>query len=157
MIFQKPYSWVRDEIEHIIKEKDIDISEFYEFPKLKYEEILEKFYFVFCDHQNFTPSVISLERGELHFRSNIDSCCIAGALQSENWSDYLSKIETEIPDRGKLILILSGLVYEGYVDSIFSMLREAEEWVDCFYIVSPKFDWFIVHDYIEECAFLYRK
>lgn len=157
MIFRESAHWVRDEVEHIVKEKGIDRNRFCEFSKLKYKEILEKFYFTFCDRENYTPSVISFERGELHFRENFESYCIAGILQSENWSNYLGKIEHEIPDGERLFLILSGWVYEGYADGIFDMLNEAEEWADCFYIVSPKFDWFIVHDYIEECAALYRK
>lgn len=148
---------VRDKIEDIVKKKNIVQSQFCEFPKLKYEKILEKFYFTFCDCENFTPSVISFERGGLHFRGNLESYCIAGVLQSENWSDYLGKIESEISDGGKLILILSGWVYEGYAEEIISVLCESKEFADCFYIVSPKFDWFIVHDYIDECAVLYRK
>lgn len=157
MIFQKSGLWVRDKIEHIIKEKAIDRSQFCEFSKLKYEEILGKFYFTFCDCENFTPSVISFESGWLHFRSNLESYCIAGVLQSKNWSDYLRKIESEIPDGGRIILILSGWVYWGYAKEIISVLCESKEWADCFYIVSQKFDWFIVHDYIDECAVLYRK
>lgn len=158
VIFQKTDgNLVRDEIEHIIKEKAIDRSKFCEFPKLKYEEILEKFYFTFCDYKNFTPCEISFERRGLHFRGNLEIYCISGILQSENWSDYLGKIESEITNQGKLFLILSGWVYEGYAKEIISVLCETEEWADCFYIVSPKFDWFIVHDYIDECAVLYRK
>lgn len=157
MIFRKPVPWVRDEVERIVKEKGIDRSRFCEFPKLKYEEILEKFYFTFCDRENYTPFVISFERGELHFRSNLESVCIAGVLQSRNWSDYLNTIKCEISDSGKLFLILFGWVYEGYTEEIINVLREAKEWADCFYILSPKFDWFIVHDYIEECAVLYSK
>lgn len=157
MIFRKTSPWVRDEIEHIIKEKAIDRSQFCEFSKLKYEEILGKFYFAFCDRENFTPSVISFEGKKLHFRNNLESNCVAGILQSKNWSDYLGKIESEIPDGGRIILILSGWVYWGYAKEIISVLCESKEWADCFYIVSPKFDWFIVHDYIDECAVLYRK
>lgn len=157
MILRESAPWVRDEIERIVKEKSIERSRFCEFSKLKYKEILEKFYFTFCDRENYTPSVISFERGELHFRENLEGYCIAGVLQSENWSDYLRKIKCEIPSGERLFLILSGWVYEGYADGIFDVLEEAEEWADCFYIVSPKFDWFIVHDYIEECSVLYRK
>lgn len=157
MIFRKSDLWVRDKIEYIIKEKAIDRSKLCEFPKLKYEEILEKFYFTFCDRENFTPSVISFERRQLHFRNNLESYCVAGVLQSEKWSDYLEKIESEIPDGDTLFLILYGWVYEGYAEEIISVLCESKEFADCFYIVSPNFDWFIVHDYIDECAVLYRK
>lgn len=157
MIFLKSVPWVRDEIENIVKERSIDRSRFCEFPKQKYEEITEKFYLTFCDRKNFTPSVISFEREGLHFRSNLESVCIAGVLQSKNWSDYLNSIKSEVSDSGKLFLILFGWVYEGYAEEIINVLCEAEEWADFFYILSPKFDWFIVHDYIDECAVLYRK
>lgn len=157
MIFRKSVPWVRDEIERIVKEIGIDRSRFCEFSKLKYEEILKKFYFTFCDNKNFTPSVISFERGGLHFLGDLKSCGIAGVLQSKDWSDYLNTIKDEICDGGKLFLILFGWVYEGYSNDIFVVLSKAEEWANCFYVVSPKFDWFIVHDYIEECAVIYRK
>ncbi len=157
MIFRKSVSWVRDEIERIVKEKSIDQSRFCEFSKLKYEEILKKFYFTFCDQKNFTPSVISFERGQLHFRGDLKGSCIAGVLKSKDWLDYLNTIKGEICDDGKLFLILFGWVYEGYADDILDVLSGAEEWANCFYIVSSKFDWFIVHDYIEECAVIYRK
>lgn len=157
MIFQKSVSWVRDEIERIVKEKDIDRSGFCEFSKLKYEEILKKFYFTFCDRKNFTPSVISFDRRELHFRDDLKSCGIAGVLQSKDWLEYLDTVKGEIREDGKLFLIMFGWVYEGYADDIFAVLSEAEEWANCFYVVSPKFEWFIVHDYIEECAVVYKK
>lgn len=157
MIFRKSVPWVRDEIERIVKEKSIDRSRFCEFSKLKYEEILKKFYFSFCDNKNFTPSAISFERGGLHFLGNLKNSCIAGVLQSKDWSDYLNTIKGEIRDCGKLFLILFGWVYEGYSNDIFGVLNEAGEWANRFYIVSPKFDWVIVHDYIEERAVIYRK
>lgn len=157
MIFQKPVSWVRDEIESIVKEKCIDRSRFCEFSKLKYEEILKKFYFTFCDRKNFTPSAISFERKGLHFRDDLESRCIAGVLRSRDWAEYLNTVKSEIREDGKLFLIMSGWVYEGYADDIFDVLSEAGEWAYCFYVVSPKFDWFIVHDYIEECSVMYRK
>ena len=50
----------------------------------------------------------------------------------------------------KLFLILSdGWVYEGYVDEIFKVLNKIDSHIE-FFILSKKFDWFIVHDYIEE-------
>lgn len=45
--------WIRDEIEEIIKEENIDRKKFHEFSKLRYQDIINKFYYSFCDHKIF--------------------------------------------------------------------------------------------------------
>lgn len=150
--------WIRDEIEEIIKEENIDRSRFYEFSKFMYQDIINKFYYTFCDYKNFVTDRIRLEYRDLHFRKNLHNYIIAGFLQCADWLDYLEKIRTEIATDGKLYLILSEQwVYEGYLNEIITVLSETDCWLQDFYIVSPKFDWFVVHDYIEDCAKTYRK
>lgn len=150
--------WIRDEIEEIIKEENIDRKRFYEFSKFRYQEIINKFYYSFCDYKNFRTDIIRLEYHGLHFRKNLERYMIAGFFQSENWEDYLNKIRNEIITDGKLYLILSERwVYEGYLNEIIAVLCETDAWLSDFYIVSPKFDWFIVHDYMEDCSFMYKK
>lgn len=150
--------WIRDEIEEIIKEENIDRSRFYEYSKIKYYDIIKKFYYTFCDYRNFVIDKIRLEYHNLHIRKNLENHIIAGFFQSDGWEDYLNKIRSEIVTDSKLFLILSERwVYEGYPDEIITVLSETDGWLQDFYIVSPKFEWFIVHDYIEDCAEIYRK
>lgn len=157
--FKKPMRfWIRDEIEEIIKEENIDRSRFYEFSKFRYQDIINKFWYSFCDYKNFVTDRIRLEYRSLHVRKNLKNYIIAGFFQSADWLDYLEKISTEISYYGKLYLILSeGWVYEGYLNEIITVLSETDCWLNDFYIVSQKFDWFVVHDYIEDCAEMYRK
>lgn len=150
--------WIRDEIEEIIKEENIDRSRFYEYSKFRYQDIINKFYYTFCDYKNFVTDRIRLEYHNLHLRKNLNNCIIAGFFQCADWLDYLEKIRAEIADDGKLYLILSEQwVYEGYLNEIITVLSETDCWLQDFYIVSPKFDWFVVHDYIEDCAEMYRQ
>lgn len=157
--FKKPMRfWIRDEVEEIIKEENIDRKRFYEFSKFRYQDIINKFYYSFCDYKNFVTDKIRFEYRSLHFRKNLEYYVIAGFLQSAGWVDYLEKICREIATDEKLYLILSEKwVYEGYLNEIITVLSETDGWLQDFYIVSPKFDWFIVHDDIEECAKMYRK
>ncbi|MBR1528306.1 MAG: hypothetical protein IJ642_03250 [Oscillospiraceae bacterium] len=157
---QKPVRyWIRDEIEEIIKEEKIDRKKFHEYSKFNYDKIIRKFYYTFCDYQNFTPSVIPLTHNHMHIRKDLHSIGIAGVLQTCNWTEYLHKIRTEIPESaGKCFLILSeGWVYEGCPEEIFQVLNETDGWLDDFIILSNRFDWFIIHDDIAECAILYYK
>ena len=43
--------WIRDEIEEIIKEENIDRKRFYETSKCKYHSISNKFYYSFFDYE----------------------------------------------------------------------------------------------------------
>ena len=42
-------------------------------------------------------------------------------------------------------------------DEIFLVLGKADDWIADFFIVSSKFDWFVAHDFIDYCAFMYQK
>lgn len=157
--FKKPMRfWIRDEIEEIIKEENIDRSRFYEYSKIKYYDIIKKFYYSFCDYRNFVTETIKLEYLDMHIRKNLEKYGIAGFLQSDGWLDYLNKIRNEIVTDKKLFLILpEGWVYEGYLNEIITVLSETDGWLQDFYIISNKFDWFVVHDYLADCAQMYRK
>ena len=157
--WQKPSRyWIRDEIEEIIKEENIDRTRFSEYSKFRYDAIIRKFYYTFCDYRNFTPSVIPLEHYRMHLRRNLERESIAGFFRSCNWMTYLEEIRNGIPEKtGKCFLILSaGWVYEGYPEEIRKVLSETDGWLNDFIILSSKFEWFIIHDEIAECAFLYR-
>ncbi|MDE6666604.1 MAG: hypothetical protein K2K14_10555, partial [Ruminococcus sp.] len=125
---------------------------------IPHSDIINKFYYSFCDYKNFVTDKIRFEYRSLHFRKNLENYVIAGFLQSAGWVDYLEKIRHEIATDEKLYLILSEKwVYEGYLNEIITVLSETDGWLQDFYIISQKFDWFVAHDYIEDCAEMYRK
>lgn len=148
----------REEIENIIKEEHIERNRFHEFSKLKYDEVIRKFYYSFCDYKQFFTTTITLSYRRLHFRSTLDHYAVAG-LWSVNWDweKYLSAIKSSLPsnDGQKLFLLWEeGWVYEGYADEMFRILKKIDYHMN-FFIISNQFDWFISHDYIGESAVMY--
>lgn len=156
---KKTAAFLRNDIEKIIKEENLDRSRFYEFSKSKYEDIIKKFYYAFSDHNRYTPAILCLERKSLHIRENIKNYAIAGAYAAKNWEEYVKILKSALPSKTdeKLFLIFAGWVYEGYADEMLRVLSETDVWIQDFFIVSPKFDWFIAHDNIDFCAFMYYK
>lgn len=157
---KKTASFLRSEIEKIIKEEKVDRSRFCEFSKFQYENILKKFYYAFSDYTHFTPATLSLNRKRLHIRGNLKSFSLTGVYAAKSWTEYLKILKSALPlkKNEKLFLILStGWVYEGYANEIVQVLSKVDIWIQDFFIVSPKFDWFIAHDFIDLCAFIYQK
>lgn len=130
----------RNEIEKIIKEENINRDRFYEYFKFKYNNIITKFYYMFCDDRNFTPSEIVFSHHRFHIRNNLKIHAISGFLQSNDWADYLNKIKSEIITNSKLYFITDGWVYEGYQDEIFKVLYQTGDLRNDFFIISKKFD-----------------
>ena len=148
----------RDGIEEVIKEKQIDGNRFHEFSKINYVDILKKFYFSFSNIKNYPANPRSLEINRMHFRSDLKKEGIDCILRTDNWCEYMSTIKTAIPDNEKnLFLILSdGWVYEGEINEIFTVLNEIW-YINDFYVVSSKFNWFIAVSHIEENAVMYSR
>lgn len=156
----KPHRcYIRDEIEEIIKEENIDRTRFHEFSKFGYKDIIRKFYYNFADYKNFTPSVIHLYYKFMHLRDNLERYYIDCFFRTDNWVEYMETVRAEISHiTEKMYLILEqGWVYEGYVNEIFDVLIETDCGLTDCYIVSSKFDWFIAISYIEDNATMYRK
>lgn len=155
---RKKTLWIRDEIEEIVKEENIDRNRFHEFSKSSYIDIIRKFYFEFSERKSYTPSLIHLSICYMHFRENLAHHYIDSFFRTNDWTDYMMTIKNVIPDKSlKLFLILEdGWVYEGYADEIFHVMDNTSCNYD-FYIVSSKFDWFIAVSDIEDNAAIYRK
>lgn len=151
---------LRDEIEKIIKEEQIDRNRFHEFLKFNYEDILKKFYYSFTDYCRFATSEITLSRKRLHIRSSLNCFSIASTYSADSWLEYINVIKSALPliANEKIFLILStGFVYEGYAQEMFQVLYKMDDWMGDFFIVSSKFDWFVAHDHIDGCTFMYQK
>lgn len=57
---------MRDEIEEIIKTKNIDRSRFHEFDQHRYNEIIKKFYYTFFDYEKYFPRLPVAENSQRH-------------------------------------------------------------------------------------------
>ena len=154
---RKKHPLLRDEIEEVIKAKNIGRGKFHEYSKQGYTDIISKFYFTFADIKNYPVGRQTLEEYNMHFREELYQEYIACSLNYESHAGYIQAIKAGIPDEDKLFLILSdGWVYEGEKDAMFDVLEEVYDIRD-FYIISPKFSWFVAVSKIEDNACLYRQ
>ena len=149
----------RADIENIIKELHIDRNRFHEYSKQHYQEIIRKFLFTFSYITNYTAqSTMSLALNSINFRSELKSENIDCYYRTRCWSEYIKTIKESIPENEqKLFLILGeGWVYEGEIEEMFRVLNEVTYLKD-FYIVSPKFTWFIAVSDMEDSATIYNR
>lgn len=147
--------WIRDEIEEIIKEQNINRNGFYEYSKTSYKKIIDRFLRSFVDYDNVTN--ISLSYCWLHFKKDLKvlhkiDCDVA-------WTDFLHKLKQLAPitnDEKAYMIVKEGWVYEGYKDEIFAVLNETDGLLEDFYIISRKFDWFIAYCDDGQCAIVFH-
>lgn len=137
--------WIRDEIEEIIKEENIDRKRFHEVSKFEYENIIRKFWYSFFDYRKKPKIELNYAYIHLHKRLRYSK----EIYWRDDWSEYISNIRTLLPDRNddeRYYLILNqGWVYEGCVSEIISVLTETDGMLEDFYIVSKKYDRMIVY------------
>lgn len=148
---------IRTEIEEIIKKKSINRKLFYEYSKMKYQKVIDEFYYAFVDYEKYPR--VELNYCWLHFRENLNKIdCVSEAI---GWKCMLEKIKELLPYdwNKKIYLILSqGWVYEGYIDTIVDVLKEVYGMlIEDFYIVTPQFDKFAAYCDDGECIVFYEK
>ncbi len=147
--------WIRDEIEEIIKEENIDRNRFGEFSKLKYEDIIKKFYYTFADYDRYPK--IELAYCCLHLRPSLT---VEGQVSvNGDWLKFLQQVSNMIEqneDRKLYMLLSQGWVYEGHKKEIFDVLKETDGLLEDFYIISPDFDWTVSYCDDGETAVLYK-
>lgn len=68
---RKKHSFLRDEIEEVIKAKNIGRGKFHEYSKQGYGDIISKFYFTFADIKNYPVGRQTLEEYNMHFREEL--------------------------------------------------------------------------------------
>ena len=136
--------WIRTEIEEIIKEKSIDRKSFYEYSKMEYQRVINRFYYAFADYKKYPR--VELSYCWLRFRAELNILDSVG--EGIGWTGMLARIKERLPYdwEKKIYLILSqGWVYEGYMDSIIKVLQETDGLLEDFYIVTPQFDKFAAY------------
>ncbi len=136
---------MRNEIEQIIKDENIARKSFFEVSKLRYEEIIRKFYFAFCDYKKYPR--IDLSNLCLRFRKELELS--EKVYFYNNFKEYIEKISELVPDNDNdrlYYLILDyGWVYEGRLKEIQMVLYCTSVSLQDFYIISKNFDWFVCH------------
>ena len=152
--------WIRDEIEEIIKEENIDRKRFYEASKNNYQSIINKFYYSFIEYEDKRkPDFTALDYIWLIFRKNLKRSHLIH--WGKDYYEYIGSIAALIPDEylnNMHYLILSqGWVYEGYIPEIIAVLKETDGWLDDFYVVSKKYEYVIVHTDDGECMYSLTK
>lgn len=136
--------WSRIEIEEIIKEKNIDRNRFYEYSKNKYQQVINRFYYAFADHEDSRQ--VDLSYVWLHFRKGLHK--IYSEYACSDWEASLSEIKKRMTcnwNRKLFLIVSDGWVYEGYIHEILSVLAETDGLIQDFYIVTPEFDQFAMY------------
>ena len=155
---QKPESYrTRDEVEEIIKENNIDRSEFYEVSKYSYLNILRKFYYTFFDYDRNVryaeQQEINLSYAWLYFRKDLNKSDTICLKYNDFDIDSIKSLVPEYSDDMKCFCILAeGWVYEGKLSAMLNVIPEVSMMTD-YYIISKKFNWVVVNCEDGECLY----
>jgi len=152
--------WIRDEIEEIIKEENIDRRHFHEASKQQFAHVIDKFYYTFFDYENCRKPDRT-ELGYLWLRIRDDICLERQIICGKDWCSHISNIKTFTPPENlsdlHWLILSQGWVYEGNIDEIIAVLSETDGFLDDFYVVSKKYDRMIVYCEDGDCMSLMIK
>lgn len=140
---------VRDEIEEMIKEENIDRSKFHEVSKFSYESILRKFYYTFFEYDKNVrysePEKIDLSYAWLRFRKDLKHSDTIILHYNDTDMDSVKKLVPNYSDDKICFgIVEDGWVYEGEISEMLTAFSEIYFITD-FYIISKKFDWVVVN------------
>lgn len=154
----KPENYrIRDEIEEIIKEDNIDRSKFHEISKYSYEKILRKFYYTFFEYDKnirYTePKKIDLSYAWLNFRRDLKTSEIIQVHYDDSDIDAIKSLVPDYSDEKVFFVIVGeGWVYEGEISEILKVFPLEIGIKTDYYIISKKFDWVVVNCEDGECV-----
>ena len=144
---------IRDEIEQIVKARKIDREKFHEVSKLRYESIINKFYYSFCDYEKFPVQDLNYLYLRFHKRLHWQNM-----IYCSNWESYINQIDIMIPAKESknvfYFLLNYGWVYEGHLTEIKCILNEINGLMEDFYIISKDFEWTVAHSDDGDCMWL---
>ncbi|MDE7323520.1 MAG: hypothetical protein K2N73_12540 [Lachnospiraceae bacterium] len=139
---------LRDEIEDIIKEVNIDRTEFHETAKNMYEKVQRNVYYAFCDYKKY-PAVQVDTYMWTRFRKDLKSTDLI-ITRWDDWDDYIGKLDTLIPGKKNpmafyYLVVDGGWVYEGTLTAIKKVLLEYPCSMADFYLFPKDYSWLITH------------
>ncbi len=151
---QKVRYEMRDEMEQIIKEYGIDRAKFHEAAKNRYDSVLRKLYYSFCDYKKYP--VMQLAYLWTRFREDLKQTELV-VTDWKNWATYIDHLDKLIPEK-KLdlfyyLVVDGGWVYEGTIEEIKEVLKEYPTWMEDFYIFPKNYLWLICHCDDGACMF----
>lgn len=155
----KPANYmVRDEIEEIIKEDNIDRSKFHEVSKISYENILRKFYYTFFEYDKNVryaeQKKINLSYAWLYFCKNLNHSETIRAHYDDSDIDAIKSLVPDYSDEKSCFCIVGeGWVYEGEISEMLKFFPSEIGIKTDYYIISKKFDWVVVNCEDGECIF----
>lgn len=154
----KPESYrTRDDVEEIIKENNIDRSEFHEVSKFSYKNIQRKFYYTFFEYDRNVRYAqqpeINLSYAWLYFCKEL---CHSDSIRAYYDDSDIDSIKSLVPDYSDNMIcyciLADGWVYEGKLSAMLNVIPEISIYED-YYIISKKFDWVVVNCEDGECFF----
>ena len=147
---------MRNAIENIIKEKHIDRNLFHEVSKFHYSQILRKFYYTFCTHDEITaipeqPELMSSYLW-LKFRKNLTT---AELFRCTDWETDMHHLYVMIPeyDNSAFCYLLTdgAWLYEGTLPAIIEVLLAYPPNMEDFYLFPKHYHWVITYCEDGEC------
>lgn len=139
---------MRNALENIVKEKQIDRTKFHEVAKNLYEKVIRKVYYTFCDYQKY-PAVQVDTYMWTRFRKDLNS---TDPIQADwnDWEGYIGKLDTLIPEKNNpmtlyYLVVDGGWVYEGTLTEIKKVLLEYPRSMEDFYLFPKDYSWLITH------------
>ena len=155
---------IRDEIEKIVRSKNISENSFAEYSKTGYQEVITRFRYAFTDNsEGRNPG----SRGNMsdisfswnHIRKGLSNP-LNISLMKNSWAEMLDRVRDVMrgPADDRLFLIMEeGWVYFGKIDEIMTVLKEAEGLITASYLFSTVFDRLAVYADDADCMSFYRK
>lgn len=147
---------IRDEIEEIIKEKNIDRNSLHEVSKFSYEKILRKFYYTFFEYDKNIRNTkkIDLSYACLNFRKDLKMSEVFRACYDDNDIDVIKNLVPDYSDEKIcFVIVAEGWVYEGELSEILKVFPSEIGIMTDYYIISKKFDWVVVNCEDGECVY----
>ena len=134
--------FIRNEIERIVKEHQIDRRSFFEVSKTSYEQIQRKTENTFVDKSKHWDA-------EIHWANlgNYNPKLSSVNVVMDDWSTWMAELPNIIPSSDNSMYVLfegdsKYWLYEAFLSELIFILGEING-LDDFYIVSKKFDWLI--------------
>lgn len=143
---QKVRYEMRNAIENIVKEQNIDRMKFHEVAKSDYERIIRKVYYSFCDYKKYTE--IQLDYMWTRLRTDLKHAK-AICTNWNDWNSYIDNLDKLISENKPLemyyLIVDGGWVYEGTLSEIKKVLYEYPNFMEDFYFFSKNYSWLIIH------------
>ncbi|MDE7326019.1 MAG: hypothetical protein K2N63_07075 [Lachnospiraceae bacterium] len=137
---------MRDAMEQIIKEYGIDRMKFHEVAKNRYDQVLRRLYYSFCNYKKYP--VMQLAYLWTRFREDLKRTELI-ITNWEDWDIYIDRMDELLlerkPDTFYYLVVDGGWVYEGSLEEMKKVLKEYPASMEDFYIFPKDFLWLICH------------